>query len=157
MFFFTPIFILTLLGDQQVCYREQQRLQQIKVVGSNCSDTPRGGKCSHPPTTRRTQCSKRGLKTITCGGGGWLHNRKSTCPHLPTWGSTLMTYGFVLIMRCFVIQPFDAYCFLVSFQWVIIPILISPIHIPQSFKRREGHMDFIIILMYLCTLHTICI
>ena len=106
------------LGDQQVCYREQQqRLQQIKVVGSNCSDTPRGGNAHIPPTTRRTQCSKRGLKTITCGGGGgWLHNRKSTCPHLPTWGSTLMTYGFVLIMRCFVIQPFDAYCFLVSFQ-----------------------------------------
>ena len=98
---------------------------------------PPGRQCSHPPTTRRTQCSKRGLKTITCGGGGWLHNRKSTCPHLPTWGSTLMTYGFVLIMRCFVIQPFDAYCFLVSFQSVVS----SPIIFLRILKG--GHMDFI--------------
>ena len=66
-----------------------------------------------------------------------LHNRKSTCPHLPTWGSTLMTYGFVLIMRCFVIQPFDAYCFLVSFQSVVSrPIIFLRI-------LKGGHMDFI--------------
>ena len=113
---FTPIFIQTILLSEEI-NRFVTDSSRSKL-SAPIAQTPPGVAMLTSPTTRRTQCSKRGLKTITCGGGGggWLHNRKSTCPHLPTWGSTLMTYGFVLIMRCFVIQPFDAYCFLVSFQ-----------------------------------------
>ena len=66
---FTPIFIQTILLSEEI-NRFVTDSSRSKL-SAPIAQTPPGVAMLTSPTTRRTQCSKRGLKTITCGLRWW--------------------------------------------------------------------------------------